>query len=297
MSSQATSESSAQSPNDALRVGVVGLGTIGRGIATSLARRGRTPVVYDLRSDAAEGLLGSPSLLNSPAEVAAASDVVFIAVVDAHQVTDVVTGPNGLLSGAHPGVVYVVTATIAVSVIEDLAERCQPDGATVLDCGVTRGSRAANNGLIALVGGSDDVVRRIRPTIEDFAAQVVHCGPLGAGMSTKLASQIVTAARWRGVHEAVELGLACGVDPTMLVDIIDASDPEGTALTGFMRLRIAGKTVDAFSRPVRHYFRNVDKDTEAAQQLAAEKGVALPLVDLTRAQAFDTFSWLDRAGG
>jgi 3-hydroxyisobutyrate dehydrogenase-like beta-hydroxyacid dehydrogenase len=297
MSSQASSESSAQSPHDAVRVGIVGLGTIGRGIATSLARRGRIPVVYDVRPEAADGLLGSPRLVNSAAEVAAASDVVFIAVVDAAQVTDVVVGPNGLLSGAHPGVVFMVTATIAVGVIEGLAKRCEPDGAVVLDCGVTGGSRAAENGLIALVGGPTEVVTRIRPALEDFTARVVHCGPLGAGMATKLSSQIVTAARWRGVHEAVELATACGVDPTMLVDVIDASDPEGTALTGFMRLRIAGKTVDAFSRPVRHYFRNVDKDTEAAQQLAAEKGVALPLVDLTRAQAADTFSWLDRTEG
>jgi 3-hydroxyisobutyrate dehydrogenase-like beta-hydroxyacid dehydrogenase len=297
MSSQTTSESSAQPPSDTLRVGVVGLGTIGRGIATSLARRGRIPAVYDLRPEAATGIPGSPRLLNSAAEVAAASDVVFIAVVDADQVTEVVVGPDGLLSGAHPGVVFVVTATIAVGVIKDLAKRCEPGGAAVLDCGVTGGSRAADNGLNALVGGPTEVVTRIKPAIEDFAARVVHCGPLGAGMATKLASQIVTAARWRGVHEAVELAMACGVDPAMLVDIIDESDPEGTATTGFMRLRIAGKTVDAFSRPVRHYFRNVDKDTEAAQQLAAEKGVALPLVDLTRAQAADTFSWLDRAGG
>ena len=66
-------------------------------------------------------------------------------------------------------------------------------------------------------------------------------------MATKLASQIVTAGRWRAVYEAVELASACGVDPAMLVDVIDASDPEGTALTGLQRLRIKGQTVDAFS--------------------------------------------------
>ncbi len=297
MSNQASSEPSPPPANDELRVGIVGMGTIGRGIATSLARRGRVPVVFDVRPDAARDLLGSPSLANSPADLANQTDVVFISVVDAQQVTDVVVGPEGLLSGARPGAVFVVTATIAVKVILDLAERCQPHGASLLDCGVTGGSRATENGLIALIGGPTDLVTRVRPAIEDFTARVVHCGPLGAGMATKLASQIVTAGRWRAVYEAVELASACGVDPAMLVDVIDASDPEGTALTGLQRLRIKGQTVDAFSRPVRHYFRNVDKDTAAAQQLAAEKGIALPLVDLTRALAGETFSWLDQAGG
>ena len=141
---------------------------------------GHVPVVFDVRPDAARDLLGSPSLANSPADLANQTDVVFISVVDAQQVTDVVVGPEGLLSGARPGAVFVVTATIAVKVILDLAERCQPHGESLLDCGVTGGSRATENGLIALIGGPTDLVTRVRPAIEDFTARVVHCGPLGA---------------------------------------------------------------------------------------------------------------------
>jgi 3-hydroxyisobutyrate dehydrogenase-like beta-hydroxyacid dehydrogenase len=114
-------------------------------------------------------------------------------------------------------------------------------------------------------------------------------------MATKIAKQIVTAGRWRSVHESVELATAAGVDPTILLQAIDTSDPDGTALLGLQRLRMAGQTVDRSARPVRHYLRNVDKDMEAAQQLAAETGVRVPLVDLTRAEAADTFAWLDAA--
>src|SRR5262249_47071331 len=84
-------------------------GVIGRGIAVSLSRRGRVPAVYDVRSDAASTLAGVPDPLPSPAAVAAASDVVFVAVVDAAQVETVVTGEDGLLAGAHPGLVIAVT--------------------------------------------------------------------------------------------------------------------------------------------------------------------------------------------
>lgn len=79
--------SSEQSP-DRLRVGVVGLGTIGGGIVTSLARRGRSSVVFDVRADAARDFSGSPSQLDSPAALAKASDVVLIAVVTAELVLD-----------------------------------------------------------------------------------------------------------------------------------------------------------------------------------------------------------------
>jgi 3-hydroxyisobutyrate dehydrogenase-like beta-hydroxyacid dehydrogenase len=285
---------SAVSPasNEPLRVGVIGLGTIGRGITTSLARRGRVPAVFDLRLDAAEGLPGPSDVLRSPSAVADKSDVVFISVVDALQVSEVITGPDGLLAGAHDGLIVLVTATIPVAVIRELAELSAERAVTLLDCGVTRGSRAAEAGLLALVGGPADALARARPVLEDCTAEVVHCGPLGTGMATKIASQVVTAGRWRAVHEAVELAASAGVEPATLVEVLETSDPEGNALLGLQRLRMAGRTVDDFARPVRHYLRNVDKDMQAAQQLAGETGIAVPLVDLFRARAADIFAWL-----
>ncbi|MGO8859688.1 MAG: NAD(P)-dependent oxidoreductase [Acidimicrobiales bacterium] len=278
------------------RVGVVGLGTIGGGIAVSLARRGRIPAVHDLRPEAGQGLSGVPAPLRSAADVARTSDVVFVSVVDAAQVQAAVEGADGILGAAHPGLVVLVTATVPVRVIRDLAGSCAPRGVALLDCGVNLGSRAATNGLLLFVGGPDDVVNRVRPVLDDIAQQVMHCGPLGTGMATKLGCQVVTAGRWRAVHEAVELASAAGVDPRTLVAAVEASDPDGSSLLRLQRLRMAASTLDEFSRPVRHYRRNLDKDLEAVQELAAEGGIAVPLVDLARAHAADTFGWVEQAG-
>jgi 3-hydroxyisobutyrate dehydrogenase-like beta-hydroxyacid dehydrogenase len=279
-----------------LRAGVIGLGTIGGGIAVSLARRGRVPAVHDLRPEAANGLSGVPPALGTPAEVARSSDVVFICVVHAAQVKDTLEGPDGILPAAHPGTVVLVTATVPVRLIKDLAASCASQGVILLDCGVNLGSRAADNGLLLFVGGPDDVLRRIGPVLDDIARSVMHCGPLGAGMATKLGCQVVTAGRWRAVHEAVQLASSAGVDPETVVAAVEASDPDGSSLMRLQRLRMTASTVDEFSRPVQHYARNLDKDLAAAQDLAAETGVDVPLVDLARAQATDTFGWVEQAG-
>jgi 3-hydroxyisobutyrate dehydrogenase-like beta-hydroxyacid dehydrogenase len=279
---------------DGLRAGVIGLGTIGGGIAVSLARRGRLPSVYDVRPEAAHRFTAVLSPLASPAEVAAVSDIVFVSVVDAEQVRSVVLGPEGIAKGAHQGLVVIVTATVPVQSIKDLAETGASWGMTIIDCGVNLGSRAADNALLLFVGGPADVISLVRPMLDDIAAQVIHCGALGTGMATKLGCQVVTAGRWRAVHEAIELTTAAGVDPATLVAAVEASDPDGSSLMRLQRLRMGGKALDEFSRPVRHYPRNLDKDLEAVQELAAEKGVEVPLVDLVRERAPDTFGWIEQ---
>jgi 3-hydroxyisobutyrate dehydrogenase-like beta-hydroxyacid dehydrogenase len=291
MSNHVFHESAGRS-EETLRAGVIGLGTIGGGIVVSLGRRGRAAAVFDIRPDVASGLPGGPILLRSPAEVGRVSDVVFVSVVDAVQVAEAIAGPDGVLSAAHPGLVIVITSTVAVQVIRDMAGLCERCGAALLDCGVAGGSKAAENGLLALVGGPDDVLARVRPVFDDFAEEVVHCGPLGTGMATKIARNVVTYGCWRAVHEAVQLAAASGVEPATLVEVIEASDREHIALLSLQRLRMAGRTVDTASRTVQTYLRNMDKDLDGAQQLAAETGLAVPLVDVARAQGLDTFAWL-----
>src|SRR5947209_1315100 len=125
----------------ALRAGVIGLGMIGGGVAVSLARRGRPPIVYDIRSDAADALEGVPGPVASSAEVGRNADVVFVAVVDAEQARSVMHGDRGLLEGAHPGLVIVLLSTVAVPVVHELARAAAASGVDFLDCGVTPGDQ------------------------------------------------------------------------------------------------------------------------------------------------------------
>lgn len=271
-----------------LRAGVIGLGMIGGGVAVSLARRGRIPTVYDLRPDAADGLAGVPAPVASPAEVARTSDVVLVAVVDADQARTVLSGPDGLLAGAHQGLIVVLLSTVAVPVVHELAKLCAEHGAGLLDCGVTPGDKAAENGLVAIVGGEDSVVEAARPVLADFAKQIVHCGPVGSGMAAKIARNVITYGTWRAVHEAGALAEAAGVDPRKLITVVEAADPEGATLFSWLRMRLAGE--DETRALVPQVQRLQDKDLAAAQDLAGRVAVSLPLVDVARANGGETLA-------
>lgn len=276
------------------RAGVVGLGMIGGGVAVSMARRGRVPAVYDIRADAAAGLAGVPDPLGSPAEVARNSDIVMVGVVNAEQAREVIGGRDGLLSAAHPGLVVVLLSTVALPVVHELAALCAGAGAGFLDCGVTPGDKAAENGMVAIAGGDDATVAAARPVLEDWAKKVVHCGPVGAGMATKIARNVITYGSWRTVHEATALARAAGVDAARLAEVIDASDPDGRTL--LQLLRMAGPDGSLPADVVRVIEPLMSKDLDAARELATALGVDVPLVDATRAGVRETLRMDGEAG-
>jgi 3-hydroxyisobutyrate dehydrogenase-like beta-hydroxyacid dehydrogenase len=269
--------------SDTLGAGVVGLGMIGGGVAVSLARSGRVPAVYDVRPDAATALAGVPDPLGSPAEVAEVSDVVMVAVVNADQAREVIGGKDGLLRAARPGLTVVLLATVALPVVHELAALCAERGVGFLDCGVTPGDQAAENGMVAILGGEQSIVDAALPVLEDWAKTVVHCGPSGAGMATKIARNVVTYGSWRTVAEAAALARAAGVDPARLAEVIDAADPEGRTLLQLLRMQDAdGVLPAAVGRQIEPL---MTKDLDAARDLAAALGVRAPLVETARTQA------------
>jgi len=183
-----------------LRAGVIGLGMIGGGIAVSLAKSGMVPTVYDIRKDAAETLEGVPSCVSSPLEVARQSDVVMVCVVNDAQAYAVLEGDQGLLAGAHDNLTVCMISTMSLGNVRKMHELCSSYGVSFMDCGVTPGNLAATHGMIAMVGADEDVASFAEPVIKGWAKNMIHCGPIGAGMATKLARNIVTYAK--GIMEA-----------------------------------------------------------------------------------------------
>lgn len=258
-----------------LRAGVIGLGEIGGGVAVSMARRGRVPNVFDVRTDVAAGLDGIPGQSDSIADLVRDSDVVLIAVVTADQVRDVLVGSGGMLAAAQPGLIVVVLSTVSIADVREFEHLCADAGVILLDCGVTNGDKAAEHGIVAMIGGADEEVEKARPVLDDFAKQVVHAGPLGAGMTTKIARNLIQYGWWAVVDEAANLAAANGVSLDILLTVMREADTDGRQPLRLLDVRAAGITVPPDY--VERAGALADKDLDAAAALGATTGVATPL--------------------
>lgn len=267
-------------PSGALRAGVIGLGMIGGGVAVSLAKSGRAPsAVYDVRPGVADKLEGVPTQVASPADVARVSDVVLLAVLDANQAREVIAGSGGLLEQAHEGLTIVLLSTVSIEAVHSLGALCAAEGVAFLDAGVTGGTRAADNGLVVMVGGSDDDVNRALPVLNDFAKSVVHCGALGAGMVAKLARNSLTYSIWAAVREAASIAAVGGVSRETLLEVLEGNS-EGTEPYTLLRAQVAGSVVpEDYAKQVNLL---AEKDLAAAQEFAGSAGITLPIVDVVR---------------
>jgi len=256
-----------------MRVGFVGLGTMGGAMAANVARAGfevsawnRTP------GRAAElGELGV-HLVASPAEVAAASEVVVTIVSDTPDVEAVLFGEAGVAAGATPGSIVVDMSTIAPSATRDFAARLGARGVRMLDAPVSGGSEGAKKGSLSIfVGGDPADLERVRPILASMGTTITHVGPIGAGQAVKAVNQVILAGAYLGVAEGIVLAIKAGLD----VDQVVAALSGGAAQSWVLANR-SGRMLDN-DYPLGFKVALHRKDLGIALQLARETGTALPI--------------------
>jgi 3-hydroxyisobutyrate dehydrogenase len=263
------------------KAGVIGLGMIGSGVALCLARAGLLGAVYDVRPQAADGLEGVPPVAASPRAVAQDCDVVIIAVVSAEQTVDVLTGPDGLLAAARPGLDIVLVATVSIEKLDEIRALTDAAGVGLIDCGVTGGQTVRQNGLVCLVGATAESLARVQPVLDGFAKSVAHMGGPGSGMAAKIARNVVVYGCLRAGYEGAALARAAGVNVAQLVKVIEDSS-EGVGGPMMLMGRPADPLTDANEAKMRDYVRGLMlKDLGAALDLGRSVHVKLPLVELT----------------
>jgi 3-hydroxyisobutyrate dehydrogenase-like beta-hydroxyacid dehydrogenase len=274
--------------------GVIGLGDIGRGLAENLGRAGVTLSVFDIRAEAAEPFADVAHLATSPADLAGRCDVILVAVVNDAQVRSVLEGDDGVFSGARPGSTVVIVSTISTATVRALHSDGVTHGVSIVDCGVSGGPSAAASGeLVCMVGGSPEDVERVRPLLDVISCLVLHMGPHGAGLSAKLARNLVQYGSWLAAFEAQELAEAAGIDLLKLGQAIKESDKRiGGASTLMFRTTAAPWPPDAdpgIVGAMRAGSLLAHKDLVAARALGEELGVPLPLAALTEQRCDDIF--------
>jgi 2-hydroxy-3-oxopropionate reductase len=205
-----------------LKVGYIGLGLMGKSIAHNILKAG-FPLVVHNRSRAAvdELVAGGATAAYSPKEVAEQVDVVFTNLPDTPDVENVVLGENGILEGAHDGLIYVDNSTIKPASARRIAEKLAAKNVFALDAPVSGGDIGAKNGtLTIMVGGEASALEKVMPVFMAMGKTVTHVGDAGAGQVAKAANQIMVAAQMVAMGELLVFSKKAGVDPRKVVDAI-----------------------------------------------------------------------------
>lgn len=268
-------------------VAVIGLGQMGGPIPGHLLRAGHDVRVHDLDPDAVARCVAAGATAGaSPAEAAQGSELAAIVVVDDAQVLDVVTGPTGALQTLAPGAIVTIHSTVTLETVFAVAERAAAVGVTVLDAGVSGGQDGARAGtLFTMVGGPAAAVEQARPLLETFSKEVLHAGPLGAGMALKLARNAAFYVAMAAVHEAMELAHRSGIDMEMLRHTLIETATLAQAMAPFDLGGPEPLPDDAppeTRRALEHTNRIAAKDLDQALALAARNGAATPVIEVVR---------------
>lgn len=263
-------------------LGFVGLGIMGTPMATHLAAAGYPVTAYDIDGNVAAALAAvRPGLdvAGSPAEVAAAAQIVITMLPDGHIVQDVVAGSGGLMEGFAAGSLLIDTSSSQPWLTQETASMLGAVDVHMVDApvsGAEWGAKAAE--LVFMVGGSSHDVDRARPLLDVLGRATFHLGPLGSGHIMKCISNLVTAMTFQGTLEGLALGVTAGLDPSAMNDVFNESTSGSWITRNHIGQRILTRTFDDSFR-----LSLMRKDVDIATDLARQHGVELPMAALARA--------------
>ncbi|GHC16942.1 3-hydroxyisobutyrate dehydrogenase [Kushneria pakistanensis] len=211
---------------DRLRTGVIGLGSMGLGMATSLVREGFDTLGCDINPAALEKLaLAGGTPVQDPAEMGRQADVVFLVVVNAEQMRQVLFGDNGLAATLAPGSIVVGCATAAPDAVIALAAELAEKGIDYLDIPISGGAvKSAAGELTLMASGPSEVFKRAQPALDAIAATIFRLGEAaGQGSQVKLVNQLLAGVHIAAAAEAMAYGIKSGCDPRTLYEVITKS--------------------------------------------------------------------------
>lgn len=214
------------------RVGIIGMGKMGLPMVRHILGGGFSVTGYDVsaRSRDAASALGA-AIADSPAAVAAESDLVIVAVGFDSEAEAAVTGEQGILRGAAPGTVVAIASTIAPETMKKLAARAGGTDVTFLDIPMCRGEQAAEDGTLLIMGGGDkQTFDACRPAFATFADTIFHLGNVGAGQVGKMVNNLILWACISANYEGLKLAEALGVEAGPLREALLASSAQNWAM-------------------------------------------------------------------
>lgn len=256
------------------RIGLLGLGAMGAGMAVRLVEAGFEVTAYNRTAAKAQPLAEhGVRIAASPAEAARHADALLLSLATDAAVTQVLTGPQGALAAARPGTRFADTSTVSPEAARASAARIEAAGHRALDACVIGNAQHARTGeLRFMVGGDETDLDALRPALEVLAKEVLHVGGHGLGAAAKVAMNLLMGVELQALSEAIVLGERAGLSRRQLIEMISASGYSSPVMRfkgGVMARRAFGKADFRLSL--------MRKDLQLALTCAQELGVPMPV--------------------
>jgi 3-hydroxyisobutyrate dehydrogenase-like beta-hydroxyacid dehydrogenase len=254
------------------KIGMVGIGLMGHGIASNLQKKGYALALFEHSGNQPLDALkaGGARTFTSAKELAAACDLVITVLTGSPQVEAVVLGPGGLLEGLRPGSTLVDCSTAIPSSTARVAQAVQQAGVRFLDAPMTRTPKEAAEGrLNLLVGGDADLLAECRPVLSCFAENITHVGPVGAGHGMKLLHNYVSLGMVTLLAEAAACARRSGVGLEAFAEVLAKGGGGGIALDRMRPYLLAEDPAG-----LRFTLANARKDLDYYNAMAADAGAA-----------------------
>ncbi len=254
------------------RVGVIGVGDMGSGLARNLLAAGHEVTLFDVNPEQLlpfekEGARAA----KTPRELGEHCDFVFVMVMNGAQIIEVISGDKGLIAGLDPGSVFICTATIERSELEDAARILQDAEIEVVDAPVSGGAPGAAAGTLTMMVAADSgVFAKTRPILDAVGGNIFHVGEeVGLGQTVKASLAVLVGVTYAGIFETLALGVKAGVSPETLYRVIS------TSVVGSFLFKDTTKNIMERNFTGQSRIGTMHKDLGIARNLAREYGVPL----------------------
>lgn len=261
-----------------VNVGFVGLGAMGGPMARHLSTAGQHVTVYNrnVEKAAAWVAVNGGALASSPKQVAEASDFVFVCVGNDNDVRSVVLGDDGVLAGMRPGTVLIDHTTASATLARELATACNAIDVGFVDAPVSGGQIGAENGLLTVMCGCDDIAvfEKVEPLIAAYSRMCKRLGDAGSGQLAKMVNQICIAGVVQGLSEGLNFAMRAGLNPEQVVDVISKGAAQSWQMENRAKTMVGGEFDFGFA------VEWMRKDLAICIDEAKRNGARIPLTEL-----------------
>ncbi len=255
------------------KVGFIGLGHVGKGMAINVAKAGFNLTVYDIKIEKMEELASfGASIAENPKDLAYKVDWILLSLPGTEEVKSVIFGPDGILEGLHDGLVVIDLGTTHPLATREIATSLKEKGVTFLDAPISGMQARAMEGMLTImVGGKEDVFKTVKEVLASFGNKIIYMGGSGNGQLTKLTNQLLFNINAAAMAEVLPMAVKIGLDPEKVCDVVKTGTGRSFALEFFAPLILE----DNF-KPGYHLI-HAYKDMVSAYEISSHNKIPLPV--------------------